>query len=346
MNRVWNLLIILIILSFISSCRSVSLLTVDLTVPPAEDLPKEIQSLTLINRAVDQRFTDDPKDSIQLRFYESGFNLDTIIYDISASDTLLKALANLLYESGRYDVVIPENRFPMKDLVNAYSDTMSWVEAKDLTKRFSTDAVLSLDYFKTEIDAVFGKIPNRDWTVTTRDYVFLADMRIGYVANFRLYYPENEEFRVSYFIADTLQWQTDHADITELFKSFTKVKDGLTEAGISAALNLNNRIAPVWKSYERAWFSSGDAVLRETSPSVKSGDWESAKQKWEAYAGRNISKSLRSKLEFNIAFASEMQGDLNEALRWGLKSYNTQFRQVTYNYLNTLKERKSLIEKK
>jgi hypothetical protein len=57
------------------------------------------------------------------------------------------------------------------------------------------------------------------------------------------------------------------------------------------------------------------------------------------------SKSLKSKIEFNLALAYEMQGDLNEAIRWGGRSYNSFYRPVTYNYLKTLKERKSLYEK-
>ena len=38
-----------------------------------------------------------------------------------------------------------------------------------------------------------------------------------------------------------------------------------------------------------------------------------------------------------------MQGNLDEAIRWGLKSYETMFRPVTYRYLEILKARKSLL---
>jgi hypothetical protein len=223
---------------------------------------------------------------------------------------------------------------------------MDWEEVEELNRRFNTDGVLSLDYFKTGIVAVFGKIPNYSWSTWEKDFIYVADMRISYTANFRLYFPEKKEYLISYFLSDTLQWQADHPDISALFKSFTKVKDALEEAGIAAALNLNNRIAPVWKSFDRAWFSRGNSMLRNTSDFVLKNDWATAMDQWKEYSGRNISKSLRSKLEFNIALASEMQGDLDEAIRWGLKSYHTQFRLVTYNYLNTLKERKSLLEKK
>jgi len=339
-------LIVLAAVFFITSCKTAKVMIVDLTVPPVEEVSDKIQSLTLVNRAVDRRFTDDPKDTIQLRFYESQFNLDTVIYDRSASDTLLKALGNLLYESGRFDVVIPENRFLERDTVNLYADQMDWKEVEELTTRFNTDAVLSLDYFKTGISAVFGKIPNHNWQVWDKDFLYLADMRVGYAANFRMYYPGEKENLISYFLSDTLQWQEEHIEITPLFKSFTKVKDALAEAGIAAALNLNNRIAPVWKSYERAWFPSGSSLLRETAAMVGNNEWEAAMKKWKDAADSKMSKSLRSILEFNTALAYEMMGDLDEAIRWGLKSYSSFYRPVTQNYLNILKERKRLFEKK
>jgi len=163
MNKYKLISAIFIFLAVFSACKPVSYLTVDLTDPPKEGLPDVIQSLTLVNRAVDKRFTDDPRDSIQLRFYESQYNLDTVIYDIKATDTLMQALGNLLYESGRFDVVIPEDRFLTKDTLNPFSDQMNWEMAEDLTKRFNTDAVLSLDFYKTSISAVFGTKKSVRW---------------------------------------------------------------------------------------------------------------------------------------------------------------------------------------
>jgi hypothetical protein len=336
---------IFIILTVFSACKPVSYLTVDLTDPPKEGLPEEIQSLTLVNRAVDKRFTDDPRDSIQLRFYESQFNLDTVIYDIKATDTLMQALGNLLYESGRFDVVIPENRFLTKDTLNPFSDQMNWEMAEDLTKRFNTDAVLSLDFYKTSISAVFGTKKNVRWDNLAEYTYYAANLKISYIANLRLYYPRNKDLLISYFLLDTLEWEGANLELKSLFREFTKVKDALTETGIATALDLSKRIAPNWKSYSRAYFSSGNDVLRQTSLLIQNNDWETAMNRWQEMLEKTKSKSLKSKIEFNLALAYEMQGDLNEAIRWGGRSYNSFYRPVTYNYLKTLKERKSLYEK-
>jgi hypothetical protein len=336
---------IFIIMTSLWACKPISYLTVDLTDPPKEGMPKEIQSLTLINRAVDKRYTDEPADSLQLRFYLRQFNLDTVIYDIKTADTLMQALGNLLYESGRFDVVIPENRFLLKDTINPYSDQMDWDEVSDLTTRFNTDAVLSLDFFKTGISALFGTKKDINWGNMSEYSFYVADMKISYSANFRLYYPRNKDLLVSYFLSDTLDWKGDNIEIKTLFRNFTKVKDALTETGIAAAMNFAKRIAPNWNSYTRAYFSSGNAELHQTSAMVQNNDWENAENRWLEMLEKTKSKSLRSKIEFNIALANELQGDINEAIRWGVRSYDTFYRPVTYSYLTTLKERKTLFEK-
>jgi hypothetical protein len=336
---------VFIVLTALGACKPVSFLTVDLTDPPKEGMPAEIQSLTLVNRAVDKRFTDDPRDSVQLRFYESQFNLDTVIYDIKAADTLMQALGNLLYESGRFDVVIPQNRFLTKDTLNPYSEQMSWEVADDLTKRFNTDAVLSLDFFKTGISTVFGTKKDIRWDNLAGYTYYAANMRISYTANFRLYYPRNKDLLISYFLMDTLEWKGEDLVLKSLFKDMTKVKDALTETGIAAAMDLSKKIAPCWKSYSRVYFSKGNDVLRQTSILIQKDDWETAMSMWLEKLENTKSKSLKSKLEFNIALGYEMQGEINEAIRWGGKSYNSFYRTVTYNYLKTLKERKSLFEK-
>jgi hypothetical protein len=333
------------ILTALGACKPVSYLTVDLTDPPKDGLPAEIQSLTLVNRAVDKRFTDDPGDSIQLRFYESQFNLDTVIYDIHAADTLLQALGNLLYESGRFDIVIPENRYLAKDTLNPYSEQMSWDMAEDLTRRFKTDAVLSLDHYTTSISAIFGTKKDIRWDNLTEYTYFAAKLRISYIANFRLYYPRNKDLLISYFLRDTLVWDGGNIVLKTLFKELTKVKDALTETGIATALDLSKRIAPNWKSYSRVYFSKGNSVLRQTNFLVQENDWETAMNMWMDKLKNTKSKSLKSKLEFNLALAYEMQGELNEAIRWGGKSYNSFYRPVTYNYLKILKDRKTLFEK-
>ena len=45
---------------------------------------------------------------------------------------------------------------------------------------------------------------------------------------------------------------------------------------------------------------------------------------------------IQSKVEFNLALASEMNGDLDLAIEWGLKSFKSRYSKAIEVYLKTL----------
>ena len=145
------------------------------------------------------------------------------------------------------------------------------------------------------------------------------------------------------FMRDTVMWDGTDRSARDLFYWFTPIKQALTEAGIAIALDLSGEISPKWLTDRRSYFASGDANLKNAAPLVISNQWEQAIALWKNTAETSNSKSAKSKAEFNIALGLEMLGDVDAAIDWALKSYNTMYRTNTYNYLETLEQRKKEI---
>jgi hypothetical protein len=336
----WILLMILI-----TGCNTPRVITIEIPKKGENELPEQIQSLLLVNRTVDDSYSDLPSDSLQNIFFRQGFNLDTTIYDLQAADTMLHALGDLLFESGRYDYVIPENRFIDHEKNAFMSEAMNWDEVKDLCHQFQTDAVLSVDLFKTRVitkydkDTYFNPIDNSFYEAVA------AHMAVVYEALFRVYDPENERIPVREFLRDTLYWEDTGGSASELFENFTPVKQAITEASIALALDLSEKISTTWQREQRPLLSDKTEEMQQAEKLASSGDWKSAMTIWEKVAAENKSKSTRSMAMLNLAVGYEIQGDLEKAVYWGLESYNTQFRQLTYDYLNRLKYRKLELEK-
>ncbi len=323
------------------SCKPVTFLTAEITYPAQQKIDNQVQSLLLVNRAANLRFTDDPADTIQLRFYRQSFRLDTTINAIHATDTLLQTLAALLFESGRFDVVIPEDRFLLRDTLQTGADSMDWEQVSQLTQNFNTDALLSLEYFSNNISTMFYS--GWDYSLSSDLPVMFAEMGIAYTALFRLYDPRNRSSVESFFFSDTLLWEDDDLDTKQLFLRFTNVKDGMDQSAIEAALQLAETITPTWQSVNRFYFHRGHRLLQEAHTYIVKDEWEQASALWHELSQKKVRKKLLSKAEFNMALAWELRGDLEEAIRWGLKSYHNCYRKITWNYLDTLKERKILL---
>jgi hypothetical protein len=327
------------------SCVPSRSLVVDIPIPAAKVLPPAVQSFTIVSQAVDANFTDLHTDSLQKKFYQKRFNLDTLIYDVQMADTTMKALGELLFESGRYDYVIPEDRFLKTPVSPKPANELSWDEVVNLTETFNTDAVLSLDYLKARVVTNYKNetyYSNYQGGFTS---VARANMRVQYEALFRVYHPETERILLREFIRDTLYWEDTDVSVNALFSRFTPVKQALTESGIVIALDLSEKIAVKWRPERRRYFTGGNRLMRQADQAALNGNWVKAISMWEEAAENAGSNSLKSKAQLNIAVGYEILGDLEMAIAKALESYDTMFRPLTYEYLETMKRRKNELTK-
>jgi len=328
-----------------ASCSSVNYLRVQLGLPGQEDLPQAIQSLTLVNRSADSRFVNYDADTLQQLFYRKAFRLDTVLYDLTATDTLIRALGDLLFESGRYDIVIPENRFLTHKRNSFFSEEMPWNEVESLCNTFNTDAVLSLDHFKTSLstthrpETLYDNVDGRFFRA------YSAMITIQYEALFRIYDPEKKQIINRTFLRDTLYWEEADLSNRALFSRLTPVKSAMVESAIAIALEYADKISTTWTDGTRKFFSSGAPGFDEANYYARNHEWEKALDLWLSFAENTTSKGLRSKAEYNIALAYEMSGDIDEAIRWGIKSYESQYRPITVEYLKILNKRKQQFDK-
>lgn len=340
-----NYLFILFIVLFAASCSPTKNITIEIPESAQKELPTRIQSLVLVNRTVDSKYSDLPADTIQNSFYKKYFDIDTLLYDLTAVDTCLKATGDLLFESGRYDVVIPEDRFLKFERNAFFTKEMNWDEVKTLCLQYNTDAVLSLDMFNTHIVTKYEKDKYFDSSQDAFYTAAAASMVLTYDALFRVYDPVEEKVLIREFLKDTLMWEDIAKNATDLFEDFTPVKQALSEAGIAVALDFSEKISTVWRREKRPIFIKGDDNLKLAGTLIDSGEWEQAIALWKLSAENSKSKSTKSKAQLNVAMAYEIQGDMDSAILWGLKSYESMYRQITYDYLELLERRKKELEK-
>jgi hypothetical protein len=216
---------------------------------------------------------------------------------------------------------------------------MPWPEVRQLCETYNTDAVLSLDHFKTRVITKYDRDSFYNPVENEYTSAYVAGMKIEYEALFRVYDPVLEKIVSNEFVRDTLVWEDADISTRVLFSRFTSVKQALTEAGIDIALNYSEKISTQWHRERRKYFLKGNGNFENAGQIANNGDWNTAIALWKEIAEKSGSKSVRSKAQLNIAVGYEMLGDINEAVSWAVKSYETMYRTVTYEYLQLLKKR-------
>ncbi|MGQ7869932.1 DUF6340 family protein [Sunxiuqinia sp. sy24] len=340
-NRFYKLTVLFASILLLGSCAT-SLKTVYIEVAKPSEflLPNDIVSLTLMNRSLTDEFGNYPADSLQNYFYRRAFNVDAAVLDSAASDTTLKVLADLLFESGRYDVVIPEKRnIPRSEIYYKVLPPLDWDYVTEVCETYQTDALLVLERYTNKImtDYMLGPGPYSNF--------HLASIDSKYDAVVKVYDPSREEILIQLLVGDTIFWEEQDYSSKNLFTNqLVPVKQALIETGIQVALELDAKLAPQWQTQARNYFvlKEADSALLESA--IRENNWGKAYDHWKSILNRTSKASDKSKLEYNLAVASEMIGNLNEAAEWATQSYQTQYRRQTELYLYQLKNRKRTID--
>jgi len=337
--KIYQAIILLLAGIALSSCKSnFAVLTIENSRPSTMELPADIQSITLMNRSINSQFENYQEDSLQLYFYRKGFQLSKIVLDSTASDTTIRALADLLFDSGRYDVVVPlERNLPKELSYEQLPDTLNPVLVKKICSDYNTDALMVLERFYTKVMADY-----LHEKAGINDYHY-ASVDVKYNACFRIYKPGKKTLFQEIELSDTINWESSDYTQVRLFGRLPSIKQALINAGIKIALEVDGKLSPTWMTEKRGYFlinpknDRGQQLMNENN-------YDEASKYWTEIA-QSKNKKIRSKAEFNLALMSELSGDIDGALEWGLKSFYSYYRYQTESYLKKLKFRKEIQQK-
>ena len=315
--------------------------TVDVPYAPKFKISDSIQSFTILNRSLTPEFENYNEDSLQISFYKKNFAVSTNILDSLVSDTTIKVLGDMLYNSERYDIVIPVERNIYRLLpYNKSPEPLSWNYVEKICEEFNTDALIVLE------NIAMHTVTNYQ---TQKEYVDFGYEKKSYYASidfyswahWKIYYPKNKEILVDCAMnEDTLYWDSYEYDLKQTFLNLPSIKEAAIETGTKIAQDFSNMISPQWKQETRYYYILDDSAIDESIRMAAAGDWEGALQNWQ----NNLEKGSsikRSKIMLNLALAYEMTGDLQNAVEWSRKSQKLYYREVTNHYLKLLLTRLS-----
>jgi len=338
-----TILFFLIGITVISCKSNYAIVTIENMQHAKEELSPDIQSITLMNRSMSRQFQNHREDSLQMYFYRKGFQLSNIVLDSIAADTTIRALAELMFESGRYDVVVPlERNFKRNLSYEILPDTLSTAEVSEICTNFNTDALMVLERFSTKTMADYSAERYSDGT-SGNVYSYNATLDLKYDAFFRIYKPGIKTLVKEIALRDTIYWESVDNTHEGLFSKLPTVKQALINAGIKVALDVDSKLSPTWIPEKRGYFlfknkdDQGQKFMNENN-------YDEAGKYWAEMA-RSTNKKTRSKAEYNLALINELNGDMDKAIEYGLKSFYSFYRYQTESYLKKLEARKITMQK-
>lgn len=315
--------------------------TVEIPEPAKFKISDSIQSFTIMNRSLTNEFENFNEDSLQVSFYRKNFITNFILLDSTVADTTIKVLGELLFNSDRYDIVIPvERNLPREISFTKTPDALDWGYVSQVCKSYNTDALLVLENIATRVVTNY-KMDYDYYNAKT----YYASMDFYFRAHWRIYDPKSRNIVVDFIMnQDTIYWDNYSYSLVELFDGLPTVKEAGIQTGVKIAQDFSDIIAPAWTDATRYYYITNNPQIDKSIKLAADGSWSEALDNWLSYVD-NGSTANRSKIMLNVALCYEMLGDMPNAIEWSKKSLSTYYREVTNHYLKELLKREVELKK-
>lgn len=305
---------------------------------PSIKISDSIQSFLIMNRSMNNQFRNYNALALQ-DYYNRKLNIYYILLDSLVADTIIQILGDQLYNSGRFDYVIPvERNLPRKQTYDEIAPPLNWEYVNTLCKRYNTDALIVLEkldfMLTTKKDFKFDK----ELIDTSKELIKMhhAQVKIYYKAHWRIYDPNNRQLIVDREMKiDSVFWESSNENMWLLLYQIPAIKPAAVITGTETALQFSELIAPYTILTNRYIYKTLNPKINRSIKYADEGEWEKALKNWMDYSEHG-SRRTKSKIMLNISTAYEIIGEREKAIDWAKKSLICYERERTQNYLNVL----------
>ena len=254
---------------------------------------------------------------------------DTSIKFHNLSDTCVNALINYLDEESYFQKVIP-----FSDSLNYLFNVSGSIETRDkLFEKTKSDVCIFLDFlhlsttYNKYFEYPFTTRANLLWTV-----VFKTDsLAYSYNHTDTLFFDQEQVTRYSRYKEKTMGLLLNNS-CNYLGRSF------------------GPKVIPTWTQVNRMYYKSRNTEMLKAEKLALNQGWLKAAEIWNRET-KNKNKKIAAKASYNLAVACEMEGNLDAAIDWLVKSYtylqknNEEHRKNCQRYVNILVNRKKEIDR-
>lgn len=292
-----NRLFWLSLLMSMSSCISFQKFAIEVYKPAEVTLPAGMQKVLLVSRNL--RYVNDTlqnyyMDGHLLRKDKTKFNVDSL-----AVTNCLDSLAARLSKQKRFSGIdaVRYGFMPVERVKDVRPAPAEWY--KNLCEKSGSDGLVVLDMFSCFYRRYNNPYPSA-WVITSNIW--------------SVYDAKTEKIIDRHPQTDTLIWDgSDENGKSAKFKIPGKKSAVALASGVIGA-NYSKHLVPNWIKVNRQIMYNNDPELKKAAQLAQKHNWTDASAIWNKLA-ESSSSSKKSISLYNLALASEMNGETDKALQ-------------------------------
>ena len=316
-----------------SNCSSTNNLTISVTKPAPVTIPKNINSVGILNRFGNSSGVINKIDQV---FSIEGKNLDK-----EASFEVVEGLKNKLKQLNRFDLVILKDTAYTTDNTFDFPSTLAWDKVDELCKTNTVDALFVLSYFDSDTNVSYNinqvvsknvlgiEVPLLEHQATSNTLI---------KGGFKIYDSKNKLILDAYSFSKGVSAIGKGVNPSKALEALKMKKDLVMDTSRQIGENYALSIQSYKIRVGRIYFVKGTDQFEIAKRKAQTGDWDGAAIHWENELNNSKSKIV-GRACHNMAIINEINGDLEEAMERASKAYSLYEIKESLRYLNILKNR-------
>ena len=331
-----NLIIGLFVILLITSCKTNNLYKQVLNPAPVT-IPPFVKKVGVLKRSIP---TPENKTYNTIHQIISGEGPEMIP---QGSEEAIRGLKDALMANNRFEEVVllplPEAKGAAAGMINS---PLSWEQVDSLCRHYHLDAVFALEMFDTQfkmntlLNAVNPANPVQSLLPAQPQISMATTVKTAW----RIYDPVNRMIRDEFSLWHTLTFNGSGAGS---ILGTTDALSGRREAVKRTAYKVGNiyadRLRSYWVTITREYYIKGNMAFKIAKRKARTGNWDGAAEIWNNETN-SPKRKIAGRAFYNMAIYNEISGNLDAALDWASKSYETFGNRRALRYVNILKNRK------
>ena len=291
-------IVAIVLLLFLSSCVTLNQFPIEVFQPANVTLAAEIKNVTLVSR--NMKYLNDTLQNYYLKDFKRTKDIIPINTDSLSVQACLDSLSIKMQDQKRFKkiTVLPVAALPVQYVKNINPPSKKLIQK--ISSDTYADALILLDMFSS----FYSIYPNPDNGHSIAKVVTASIWTI--------YEPSKLQILNHTSLVDTLYWDgLDESDNYSASRIPNK-KAALKIAAGLAGVKYSKNIVPSWATVYRQTLSSNQIDFKKAAELAKKNNWDQASALWEKYIDSS-KKRYKMQALFNLAVASEMNGDIEAA---------------------------------
>jgi len=280
---------------------------VHVTQKPVVTLPEHVKRIAIVDRTgVAKR--DKLKNAL-----EGMISGERLGQDRQGEQAVVSGLASILQSSPEVQPHLTNLRLIGSGKPNTFPFPLDSIFVRNICRDFNADAVASLEAFDSNSSSRWVTIKFGFRLYDGNSKTMLDNYYDVYTVRRRHIYSYNYNYRNQNYAI-------------------------IAHAGFDAGINYGRRISTTQMEVARKYFRTGNDQMKAAGRKAHLGNWQEAAETWQQIV-QNGDRKNAGRAAYNLALASEMQGDLPQAQVWISKAYGDYNNQQARTYGEIINDR-------